>query len=246
MRNPRWRKVVRDLWGNKVRTALVVMSIAVGVFAVGMVAGTQEILTRDMQATYLAIDPPAVILGLDRFDDDLVATIRRMPQIDDAEGRASISVRLLVGPETWRTLQIQAIPDFRDIRVNKIAPQQGDWPPPSHSMLVERSSLFLTNARIGDSVTIELPDGKRRSIRIAGTAHNTNMPPASFTGWVDGFVTFETIEWLGVPHAYSSLFLTVNDKTLDRDGVSRIANEVRDKIEAGGRHISFAYIPIPG
>ena len=29
----RWRKVFRDLWGNKTRTLLVVLSIAVGVFA---------------------------------------------------------------------------------------------------------------------------------------------------------------------------------------------------------------------
>ena len=30
MIRPRWRKVLRDLWGNKVRTMLVVISIAIG------------------------------------------------------------------------------------------------------------------------------------------------------------------------------------------------------------------------
>ena len=35
MFSPRWRKVMRDLWLNKTRTALVVFSIAVGAFAVG-------------------------------------------------------------------------------------------------------------------------------------------------------------------------------------------------------------------
>src|SRR5262245_14979416 len=246
MASPRWRKVLRDLLGNKVRTILVVLSIAVGVFAVGMIAGTQVILTRDLRASYLAIDPPAAILGVADFDDDLVQTIRRMPQIDEAEGRAGMSVRLSIGPDTWRTLQLQAIPDFRDIRVNKITPEQGAWPPPQHAMVVERSSLYLTNAHVGDSVTIELADGKRRSIRIAGTAHNVNMPPATFTAWVDGFITFQPLESLGVPHAYTSLFLTVNDKTLDPDGVSKIVNLVRDKIEAGGHQVFFAYIPIPG
>jgi putative ABC transport system permease protein len=246
MVSPRWRKVLRDLLNNKVRTGLVVLSIAVGVFAVGMIAGTQVIMTRDLRANYLAINPPAAILGVADFDDDLVQTIRRMPQIDEAEGRAGVSVRLRVGPDTWRTLQLQAIPDFRDIRVNTITPEQGAWPPPEHAMLVERSSLYLTNAHVGDSVTIELADGKRRSIRIAGTAHNVNMPPAAFTGWIDGFITFETLEWLGVPHAYTSLFLTIEDKTLDRDGVSKIVNDVRDKIEAGGHSVSFAYVPIPG
>ena len=34
---PRWRKVFRDLWSNKTRTILVLLSIAVGVTAIGMV-----------------------------------------------------------------------------------------------------------------------------------------------------------------------------------------------------------------
>ena len=246
MHNPRWRKIIGDLWSYKTRTVIVVLSIAVGVFAVGMIAGTQVILTRDMQASYLAIDPPAAILGVDAFDDDLVQTIGHMPQVDEAEGRAGLSVRLSVGPETWRTLNLQAIPDYGDIRVNKITSEQGTWPPPEHEMLVERSSLALTNARIGDHVLVELADGTRRSIRIAGTAHNINMPPAAFTGLVDGFISFGTLEWLGESRDYTSLFLTLNDKTLDRDGVGKVVNFVRDKIETGGHKVSFAYIPIPG
>src|SRR5690349_8685391 len=104
MLSPRWRKILGDMWSYKIRTAIVVLSIAVGVFAVGMIAGTQVILTRDMQASYLAIDPPAAILGMSPFDDELVQTIRRMPEIDEADGSSGISVRLSVGPDTWRTL----------------------------------------------------------------------------------------------------------------------------------------------
>jgi putative ABC transport system permease protein len=242
----RWRKVLGDLWSYKIRTIVVVLSIAVGVFAVGMIAGTQVILTRDMQASYLAIDPPAAILGVSQFDDQLVQTIRRMREIDEAEGHGGLSVRLSTGPDTWRTLNLYALPEYHSIRINKIAPEQGAWPPPARAMLVERSSLALTGAQIGDRMTIELPDGTRRAIQIAGTAHNVNMPPAAFTGYVDAFITFDTLEWLGQSRDYTSLYLTLNDKTLDRDGVGRIVNDVRDKIEAGGYHVSFAYVPIPG
>ena len=34
---PRWSKVFTDLWEDKTRTGLVVASIAVGVFAIGMI-----------------------------------------------------------------------------------------------------------------------------------------------------------------------------------------------------------------
>ena len=130
MLSPRWHKILGDLRGYKTRTVVVILSIAVGVFAVGIIAGTQVILTRDMQASYLAIDPPAAILGVSSFDDDLVEAIRRMPEVDDAEGHGGLGVRLQVGPDTWRTLNIAAFPDYSHIRVNKIASEQGGWPPP--------------------------------------------------------------------------------------------------------------------
>ena len=42
---PRWSKVFSDLWDDKTRTALVVASIAVGVFAVGMIITAYAILS---------------------------------------------------------------------------------------------------------------------------------------------------------------------------------------------------------
>jgi putative ABC transport system permease protein len=246
MLGPRWSKILGDLWGYKTRTVVVILSIAVGVFAVGMIAGTQVILTRDMQASYLAIDPPAAILGISDFDDDLAEAIKHMPQVEEAEGHAGLGVRLLVGPDTWRSLAIGAFPDYSHIRVNKITSEQGTWPPPKHEILIERSSLSLTNAQVGDYVTVELPDGTRRSLRIAGTVHNINMPPAAFTGRVDGFISFDTLEWLGESRDYTSLFITLRDKTLDRDGVGKVINLVRDKLERSGHQVYFAYVPIPG
>ena len=55
MLSPRWRKVLGDLWSNKTRTILVVLSIAVGVFAVGMIAG----LAGDADARYAGELPGA-------------------------------------------------------------------------------------------------------------------------------------------------------------------------------------------
>ena len=55
--SPRWRKVLRDLWGNKARTLLAVLSIAAGVFAVGMISSTYLAISQDINPTYVAIHP---------------------------------------------------------------------------------------------------------------------------------------------------------------------------------------------
>ncbi len=59
---PRWRKVIRDLWDSKSRTVLVVLSIAVGVFAVGTLSATQTILTHDLAAGYAATNPASATI----------------------------------------------------------------------------------------------------------------------------------------------------------------------------------------
>ena len=44
-----WDKVWRDLWENKGRTIQVVLIIAVGTFAIGMIIGTRQFMITGMQ-----------------------------------------------------------------------------------------------------------------------------------------------------------------------------------------------------
>ncbi|MDW8233452.1 MAG: ABC transporter permease, partial [Roseiflexaceae bacterium] len=94
MLRPRWRKVFADVWSNKTRTILVVLSIAVGVFAIGAIAGANALLTREMTAAYLAVNPADIAIYPDVFDDELVRTVRRIPGVADAVGRRAVGVRL--------------------------------------------------------------------------------------------------------------------------------------------------------
>lgn len=250
MLSPRWRKVLRDLWGNKTRTALVVLSIAVGVFAVGMIAGTQVIVTRDLASGYAAVNPASATLYTEPFDDDLVQAVRGMREVSEAEGRRGVTVRLKVGPEEWRALQLFAISNYNDIRINKVWPEAGVWPPPKQSLLLERASLRpqlgLGNAAVGDTVLIKTPGGKTRELEIAGLAHDIHLIPAFFAGRAYGYVTFDTLEWLGEPRNYNELSITVAENAGDKEHIRRVAEKVRDKIEKSGRTVLGTEIPEPG
>ena len=86
MLRPRWRKVLADLWGNKARTSLVVASIAVGVFAIGVIAGTYAILAKDLNASYASTNPANISLLTQPFDPEFVDAIRRMDGVAEADG----------------------------------------------------------------------------------------------------------------------------------------------------------------
>jgi putative ABC transport system permease protein len=237
---------VRELWENKARSVLVVLSIAVGVFAVGLVAGARAILAREIPAGYLATDPASAVLFTSSFDDDLVRAVRHMPEVQEAEGRRSVTVRLETGPGEWRNLYITAVPDYNTIRINRLEPESGAWPPPRHELLIERAALGLTNAAVGDVVVVKTPGEIRRELRIAGLVHDQSRLPATFEGMPYGYVTFETLEWLGQPRDYNELYITVAQNTRDREYIRRVAERVRDRVERSGRAVSSVSVPDPG
>jgi putative ABC transport system permease protein len=247
MFSPRWRKVLRDLWLNKTRTLLVVLSIAVGVFAVGTIASSQIILSRDLTAAYLATNPAsATFFTFDSFGDEVVKAVEHLDEVKEAEGRRRVTVRAKTGPDEWRLLYLIAIPDFDDVKIDKFDPEAGAWPPPDHEMLIERAALGLLNAEMGDTVLIKTPEGKERSMRIAGLAHDLNAQLYVFDGTAYGFITTDTLDWLAQPSDYNELRIIVADQADDRDHIREVANEVQDKIEAGGRSVLFTLIPEPG
>lgn len=246
MISPRWRKVLRDLWSNKTRTLLVVLSIAVGVAAIGMVAGTYTIITQNLPSSYTAVNPAAASLLCAPFDDELVRVIRTIPGVADAEARHVLTVRLQIAPEEWRNLQLTVIPDFNQLRINKIFPEAGAWPPLERELLIERTSLGLTNAQVGDLVLVESPEGKQRELKIVGLVHDLNLPAGSFTNQANGYITLSTLQWLGYARSYNEVLITVQSQALSRESIRPVVSLVEEKIEKSGRPVYSSTIPDPG
>ncbi len=242
----RWYKVLQDLFGNRGRSALVVLSIAIGVFAIGLAIGAQTILGRELLASYAATDPAGAKFVTTPFDDDLIETVRHMPGVRDAEGRRSMVARLQTGPDEWRSVSLFAIPDFDDMRVNKIHWVAGNWPPRDHEILIEQTALTIANARVGDTALVRLADGDERALRIVGTAHDQSQEPASFEGAIYGYVTPDTLEWLGEPRDYDELYVTADPQIGDQLEMRRLAARVRNKIEDSGRTVLATSVPEPG
>ena len=246
MLSPRWRKVLRDLWGNRARTLLVVLAIAVGVFAVGVITSSHIQLSRDLQVAWQQINPASAVLFTEPFEDELLWTIRRLDGVAAAEGRRNVQVRVRVGPDQWRNLILTAIPDYEAMRIEVIRPQEGAWPPPDQQVLIERASRSFIGANIGEQLFIDPPSSKRRWMPVAGFVHDMNVPAPIFTGQAFGYITMDTLEWLGEPRSYNELRIVVSGDAFDKDHIRRVAEEVRDRIERSGREVFYIWIPEPG
>lgn len=246
MLSPRWKKVLRDVIANPTRTILVVLSIAVGVFAINMVNGSQAILSRELTSAYLAVNPADATLYTVGFDDELVQSVRNVDGVLDAQGKRSLSLRLRVGPDAWKTLSLTALEHYDTQQINLLRPEQGAWPPPERELVIERASLGLTNARVGDMVEVELPNGTRRQMRIAGTVYDLSSAPVLFTQQPAGYIAFETLDWLGDDRSLNAMDIRVREELRTPAGVAEIAKDVRRRIENSGRIVFWTYLPEPG
>ncbi len=213
MLKPRWKKVLRDLWSDKSRTALVVVSIFIGVFATGVINGARAIVIDELQRSYDKTKPAHITVQLsdsDSFDESLIQSIEKIDGVEAIEGRRSTSVSIQIAPNQWEDFDLTAIPDFDDIQVHKLRFVEGAQEPRDKDVLLERSSMQALNASIGDTITIERSDGKQKYMQITGVVHDLSKRPTSMNGTYYGYVTPETMEWLGKSSDYTHMLIRVS------------------------------------
>ncbi|MGC9393876.1 MAG: ABC transporter permease [Anaerolineae bacterium] len=266
----RWYKVFNDLTGNKTRTLLIVLSIAVGLFAIGTIVSARTLLSTEMARSYAAINPSdGIVRTMELFDEDFVRTVRAMPEVADVGARRVLEARAQVmstdemestssdsAQSTEMTLRVFAIRDYNAMRVDIVNPQSGAWPPPECEILIERSALDVLGARIGDTLRIELPGGRVRHLLIAGLAHDMVQVPAQFDGTPYGYIAFETLTWLGEPYGFNELHVRGSPPISPPMGgtkageteeeIRAAVNAVKDKAEDNGFTIPLSMTAEPG
>jgi putative ABC transport system permease protein len=199
MSSPRWHKILADLKVSRSRTILVILSIAIGVFAVGAILTARVALTSGIDDSFDLANPASAVLMTSAFDATAVEAVAALPEIADAQGRAQLDTRILGSGDAWSNLNLHGIADFNDIRIDRLVPEQGAWPPATGELLLERLSL-PAGVSVGDDVIVETPDGARHTLRVGGTVYDpSQVDPSIGDGRLSGFISLETMAMLGQP-----------------------------------------------
>jgi putative ABC transport system permease protein len=242
MMRPRWHKVLADLWGNKARLLLVVASIAVGLFAVGMIDTIRTVLSSDMRSGYAAVNPANVQITVAGFNQDLVDQVRHTTGVKDAMGVFNTGLRLESGPDEWIAVNIEAITNFKKMDINLVTVDQGAWPPKKNEIAIERNKLADTHARLGDEITFELPSGKTKSLKLTGVVHDLTIGSNGIGGGffmapVQGYISNDTLASLEMPDTFTALYVTATGDSNDLTYLNQVANAVRKKVEDSGASV---------
>jgi len=232
---PRWSKVFSDLWDDKTRTALVVSSIAVGVFAVGMIMTAFVVLSEDINTSYAAANPVNIEIMTGPFYEDLVRVIEKVPGVDDIEGRQMVPIRARKGNEIWQGLMLVGIKDFDRLVINQLGTIEGTKIPGRNEILVSQDIMNDTGFQVGDEIEIETPDGSTYFLTVAGLVSDETTARYDADISINVFATQDTLRSLGLGSYFNRLFITVDGDGSSEEFISEVAADVEDKMESHQR-----------
>src|SRR5690348_8771266 len=162
----RWQKARCDFWHERARTILVVLAIARGISAFAAVLSSYAILTRELDRGYLDTNPASAILRVDSIDDGLVNLVLQDHDVSSAEPRRIVTGQIKSGPMQWRNLMLFVVKDYGDIRVSKLQPERGAWPPATGQILIERDAFQVARVTIGDTVIVKTLNGVEQPLVV--------------------------------------------------------------------------------
>jgi len=246
----RWKKVWTDFWGNKTRTFIMVLTIMAGVFAVGFNQNLGLMMNRDMDADFLSANPSEATVYISPIDDDMVAIAKSVEGVGAVEGRSDVAVQLVQPDGKKIPMQVDGLKSIDSVNVNILKPSNPtDTTLPAladNEILLDRTANSF-GYQPGDTITVEMSGGKTRQLRVAGYVHDVTSIPYSMSGQGTGFVTLDTLEWLGGSSThYSRLLISVAENPTDQEHVSNVTQAVADRMKKGGATIYFILIFNPG
>lgn len=246
--NTRWKKVWGDFWGNKSRTILTIITIAVGTFAVGFNSNLALYMLESMDGDYLSANPSEALVYTSSINDDFVERARQVEGVNAVEGLSTTGGNVIREGTEPLAIQFTAVKNPDSLSLNQLKPVPGENGLPA---LHDKQVLIDASAKSagyepGDTLLVEFDNGKKRELVLAGYIHAVTGFPFAFSNTFNAYVTPDTMEWLGGTSSFNALAVSVSENTTDLEHVTKIAQDVADEMERAGAEVYFTSIYQPG
>lgn len=228
-----WNKVWFDMWGNKGRSLLVILSIAVGVFAVGAIFGLVDQLLTGMDSAHQEVSPSHINVILREYiPQSVVDQVKEIPGVDGIDPVNQVTLRYKLNPEDeWELGTLVQRPDYEQQTYDIITLKDGSWPD-SENFAVERMTAQFFGMELGDRVIFD-QQGEEREFELSGLVRHPFVEPPPFGGQAHFFTDAEGLSSFGVPEGFfGQLLVTVDPYSVEE--AERVAGDIRTTLAEMG------------
>ncbi len=231
--NVLWHKVWFDLWQNKGRTILAVLSIAAGVFAVGAIFGMVDQLSSGMDAAHQAVSPSHInIILREPVTRRMAERLKDIPGVVDVDPVNQLSIRYKSQTDDrWELGTVVMRADYDEQTYDRLELKDGRWPQ-GDSLGVERLSSQFYSINQGSELLFEV-DGREEPFTINGLIRHPFVAPPPFGGQAHFFADAQAMDRFGIPEGrFAQLLVQVDPYSLDF--AQEIAGEIRSELADSG------------
>ena len=240
------KKIFADLWGNKTRSILVALSIAVGVFAVGVIISSMMIVKKDMEADYFSTNPHTARIYSQDFDDILLDELKVLPEVESVDASYNLWLKIASSAGNLYKINLNSITSIDAIQVDRIVLESGDTDLSDDAIYLERQGAEGLGLKIGQKIKLSLQNGEIYEVKLAGTVHDVQANPFKFNSSTSGFVTPATMEKLGGSRLNNFVNLVTSGSHSDADHVRQMAEQVAEIVSANGVTVVNVNVNRPG
>ncbi|MGV3489206.1 MAG: ABC transporter permease [Tuberibacillus sp.] len=247
MINPRWKKVFKDLWLHKFKTALVIISIAMSIAGIGMIGQGSYILMVGMKHSFEQVKPSSGMVYTEPFTRDLLKDIKSIKGIDKVQGKTALSARVQPANgsdldfKKWKKFNLYSL-DYEHQLMDVVFSKHGQWPDRKGALFLEKTTLDSFDLKVGDKVWVETPNGVRKKLRVAGVVRAPGLETTFLSKTGYGYIDFRSLEWLGYPRKWNIISYTTSGK-YDSQYSQNIADQIKSRLLHQGIHVHSTHVP---
>jgi putative ABC transport system permease protein len=225
-------KIWSDLWARKARTLQVVLIIAMGAFAIGMIVTTRTLMVSGMEEIWRAVSPATITLWTNpRVGDDTIMALKRIEGLEDVEGYATTSIEWRLSPDDeWSAAVLVARDDYKDQRYTTLGLFSGEWPK-ENTLAVVQGGDVVYGIQEGGQVTIRVDD-REQLVKIGGVIYDPVASPPSFGGPAQFYTTRDRFGDLTGDRDYNRILAGTSE--YDEGEAIATADQMKRKLEKQG------------
>ena len=238
---PRWKKLIRDFEALSGRLSLVVLAMVFGLVCVIALTGANATLTRDIATAYTATNPASGILDVGTVDDALIARLRAMEGVAQAEALTIQHTRTETpdGGVGRGMIFVSDSPLAQDIgllALEQTGPAEGP------TVLLERRALAVADVDIGGTVRFDLPGRGFTDLGVAGTVFDPALAPAEQEQVAYAYMDTATWHALG-GGPLEMVEVRVTGDVADQAHVDETLAEIANRLRAEGIDVHLVQVP---
>ncbi|MHB8644990.1 MAG: ABC transporter permease [Thermomicrobiales bacterium] len=238
-------KTLRDFGVRRLRSALLLLGIVIGVAGVVAIAYTARNLAGAQRAAYVSASQADLFIGVRNFPPGLTNVILESDNVTTVESRVGDYLQWSNGGP-YRDVLIYGVHDFGNIQINRPTLISGRWPGKGEAVL-DYSSRQLQAVAIGDTIALrESVASAPVYARISGFTRTPGEPDASIQNRATGYAPAADVQIWRQDAGDNQLLLRLGElrratetrqaiaRILDKRGIAHGQGVIRDPQSAVG------------